>query len=66
MDWGTLLIETLEREAIKKGIGNISLCASLPSKRFYDTLGYVTECRTFLPVQHGKRLEYFSMIKNLG
>ena len=63
---GTLLMKALEQEALEKGCKKISLSASLPSKRFYDTLGYSTECRTFLPVQHGKRLEYFTMIKNLG
>ena len=63
---GALLIEALEHEALNKGIRKISLCASLPSKQFYDTLGYVTDCRTFIPVQKGKRLDYFLMIKNLG
>jgi GNAT superfamily N-acetyltransferase len=63
---GALLIEALEHEALQRGIRKVSLAASLPSKQFYDTLGYVTECRTFLPVQHGKRLDYFTMIKNLG
>jgi len=63
---GTLLIETLEHEALKNGIKKISLSASLPSKQFYDTLGYITECRTFLLVQHEKRLEYYTMIKNLA
>jgi GNAT superfamily N-acetyltransferase len=63
---GMLLIEALEHEALQSGIRKISLAASLPSKQFYDTLGYVTECRTFIPIQNGERLEYFSMIKNLG
>ena len=62
---GTLLMETLEHEALHKGIRKVSLSASLPSKQFYDTLGYLTECKTFLPVEHGKRLEYFTMTKNL-
>jgi hypothetical protein len=37
----------------------------LPSKRFYDSLGYITLEETFLEVENGKRLDYYKMQKSL-
>lgn len=63
--YGTLLMHALEREAIRCGIGRVGLSASLPSKRFYDVSGYATECEACIPVRNGKRLDYYTMMKDL-
>ncbi|WP_301678359.1 GNAT family N-acetyltransferase [Methanoculleus methanifontis] len=64
--YGALLMHALESEAIRRGIGRVDLSASLPSKRFYDLLGYATECEDYIPVRNGKRLDYYTMVKALG
>jgi len=63
--YGALLMRALEREALDRGVGRVDLSASLPSKRFYDVLGYVTEGAAYIPVQSGKWLDYFAMAKVL-
>ncbi|WP_243668309.1 GNAT family N-acetyltransferase [Methanoculleus chikugoensis] len=64
--YGALLMHALESEALRRGIRRVDLSASLPSKRFYDRLGYATECEDYIPpVGNGKRLDYYAMAKTL-
>ncbi|KAF5075797.1 MAG: GNAT family N-acetyltransferase [Methanoculleus horonobensis] len=63
--YGALLMRALEREALRCGIRKVDLSASLPSKRFYDGLGYTTECEEYIPVGNGRRLDYYVMVKAL-
>jgi len=63
--YGALLMQALEREALRCGVRRVDLSASLPSKRFYDRLGYTTECEAYIPVGSGKRLDYYAMVKAL-
>jgi GNAT superfamily N-acetyltransferase len=63
--FGALLMHALEGEALRRGIERVDLSASLPSKRFYDRLGYTTECEAYIPVGNGKRLDYYAMVKVL-
>ncbi|MCM2466652.1 hypothetical protein [Methanoculleus oceani] len=58
-------MQALEREALDRGVRRVDLSASLPSKRFYDVLGYTTECAAYIPVRNGKRLDYYAMTKTL-
>ncbi len=63
--YGALLMHALEGEALRCGIRKVDLSASLPSKRFYDGLGYTTECEEYIPVGNGRRLDYYVMVKAL-
>jgi len=63
--YGVLLMHALESEALRRGVRRVDLSASLPSKRFYDRLGYTTECEAYIPVGNGKRLDYYAMAKVL-
>jgi len=63
--YGALLMHALEGEALRRGVRRVDLSASLPSKRFYDRLGYTTECEAYIPVGNGKRLDYYAMVKVL-
>ena len=58
-------LEKLEEEALLAGVAVIKLDASLPSKRFYDSLGYLTLEETFLEVENGERLGFYKMEKPL-
>ena len=55
----------LEEKAASKGIKVVKLDASLPSKKFYDSLGYTASAKTFVKVENGKKLNYYKMKKNL-
>lgn len=63
--FGRLIMRELEDRAISAGIGAVKLDASLPSKEFYDSLGYVTLEKTFLEVENNKRLDFYKMEKAL-
>ncbi len=62
---GKLIMRKLEAKAISNKIRFIKLNASLPSKKFYDSLGYSTSRKTFLKVENGKKLNYYKMEKTL-
>jgi GNAT superfamily N-acetyltransferase len=63
--FGKLIMKKLEEKALLAGIDVVKLDASLPSKKFYDSLGYVVLEETFLEVENGKRLYYYKMEKPL-
>jgi N-acetylglutamate synthase-like GNAT family acetyltransferase len=63
--FGKLIMLKLEEKALSQGINIVKLDASLPSKKFYDLLGYVTLEETFLEVENGKKLHYYKMEKSL-
>ncbi len=63
--FGKLIMCKLEEKAVSNGIDVVKLDASLPSKKFYDLLGYVTLKHTFLEVENNKRLDYYKMQKDL-
>ena len=63
--FGKLIMKKLEEKALSLGIGVIKLDASIPAKRFYDDLGYITLEETFLELKDNKRLDYYKMQKSL-
>ncbi len=63
--FGRRIMRQLEEAAARQGIGNVKLDASLPSRAFYDRLGYVTIEPAFRPVENGRRLDFFKMQKTL-
>ena len=58
-------MQKLEEKALSQGINIVKLDASLPSKKFYDLLGYGTLKETFLEVENRKKLHYYKMEKSL-
>ncbi len=64
--FGRQILQHLEELAALQGTRIVRLDASLPSKTFYDRLGYVTVEAAFLPVENGRRLDFFKMRKTLG
>jgi len=63
--FGKLIMRKLEEKARSTGIGVVKLSASLPAKKFYDSLGYKTIKKTFVKVENGKKLDYYKMEKSL-
>jgi len=62
---GRLIMQRLEEEATAMGVETVRLDASLPARPFYDSLGYVTIEPVSLPVENGRRFDYFKMHKTL-
>jgi GNAT superfamily N-acetyltransferase len=63
--FGKLIMRNLEERALSLRISIVRLHASLPSKKFYDSLGYRTLEKGFVPVENAKRLDYYKMEKPL-
>lgn len=63
--FGKLLMKRLENIAHTGRIETVRLDASLPSKKFYDSLGYVALEKTFRAVENHKKLDYYKMQKVL-
>jgi GNAT superfamily N-acetyltransferase len=64
--FGRRIMQHIEEAAVLRGVEIVRLDASLPSKSFYDGLGYRTMEAAFLPVENGRRLDFFKMRKALG
>jgi GNAT superfamily N-acetyltransferase len=63
--FGKRIMTKIEEVALSNGIQRVELCASLPSKDFYLSLGYEIVRFTHLPVNNNKKLEYYDMEKYL-
>ncbi len=63
--YGKAIMAELERRAKVKGFSNISLSVSLPSRRFYEHLGYDVLAECALDVGDGQCLKYWSGTKVL-
>jgi GNAT superfamily N-acetyltransferase len=62
---GKLVMHELEKRALEKGISILDLSASLVSKQFYDSSGYVTQKEDYIPVRNKQKLSYYAMVKTL-
>jgi len=62
---GKLIMSRLEEKALLLGIDVIKLDASIPAKKFYDALGYITLEEAFVELKNNKRLDYYKMQKSL-
>jgi GNAT superfamily N-acetyltransferase len=63
--FGRRVMRQLEETAVRQGVGMVKLDASLPSRAFYDRLGYEIVEPASLPVGNGRRLDFFKMQKAL-
>jgi citrate lyase synthetase len=62
---GILIMRKLEDKAISSAVKKVKLDASLPSKKFYDVLGYKTREKTYVKLENDKKLYYYKMDKAL-
>jgi GNAT superfamily N-acetyltransferase len=63
--YGEAIMSLLEERARAAGIAGVALSASLPSKGFYDHLGYETLGEASIDVGNGKTLDFYKMKKSL-
>lgn len=62
---GKLIMNKLEDKAVSTGVEKVNLDASLPSKKFYDSLGYKTREKPYVKLKNDKKLHYYKMDKAL-
>jgi N-acetylglutamate synthase-like GNAT family acetyltransferase len=62
---GTALMRALENEVRISGVTEIGLGVSLPSKRFYESLGYKIVQEISVDVGEGQRLDFWKAVKQL-
>jgi GNAT superfamily N-acetyltransferase len=63
---GRLIMDQLENLAAAAGVTLVKLDASLPSRSFYEQLGYDVVEPASLPVEDGRQLDFFRMRKMMG
>lgn len=63
--YGKIIMDELEKKARVKGLSETSLSISLPSRRFYECLGYEVHAECALDVGEGQYLKYWSARKVL-
>jgi citrate lyase synthetase len=63
--FGKAVIQRLELYALNDEVRLVKLHASLPSKPFYESLGYEVVEETYLEVENQKKLYYYTMKKRL-
>jgi len=63
--FGKTIMNELEKRAGAEGISEISLSVSLPSRRFYEALGYELLEEQFLDMGEGQRLFYWPARKTI-
>ena len=64
-DVGKLLVQDLEKKAFIKQLTAIDLEASLSSKLFWDSLGFVVLEEDHIPVRNNRKLRYYKMSKTI-
>ena len=62
---GKALMKALENEARASGVAEIGLSISLPSKGFYESLGYKVVEEKSRDVGEGQRLDFWKAVKQL-
>ena len=62
---GKLIVRELEKKALLDKSATLDLEASLVSKQFWESLGFVVQREEYIPVRNDQRLDYYRMTKTL-
>jgi GNAT superfamily N-acetyltransferase len=62
---GKLIMIILEKQAIGKGVDVVHLTSTAASKRFYDSLGYLTLEGKVFSLEYTQEIGYYQMSKSL-
>ena len=62
---GKLVVRELEKKALLEKSATLDLEASLVSRQFWESLGFVVQREDFVPVRNDQRLYYYQMTKTL-
>ena len=62
---GRLIIQELEKKALAEKLTTLDLGASLVSRQFWESLGFVVHREDYVPVRNDQKLHYFWMVKKI-
>ena len=62
---GKLIVRELERKASLDKLTTLELEASLVSRQFWESLGFLVEREDYVPVRNNQKLSYYKMVKTL-
>jgi GNAT superfamily N-acetyltransferase len=62
---GKLIVRELEKKALIAKITTLDLEASLVSRQFWESTGFVVQREDFVPVRNDQRLHFYRMTKTL-
>jgi len=62
---GRLIVQELEKKALAEKLTALDLGASLISRQFWESLGFVVHREDYVPVRNDRKLHYFWMIKTI-
>jgi GNAT superfamily N-acetyltransferase len=63
--YGKAIMRELEKKAVLNAVGEVALSVSLPSRRFYGSLGYEIIKNRSIDVGEGQQLDYWEAKKKL-
>jgi len=63
--YGKAIMKALEERAVLNAVGEVALSVSLPSRRFYGSLGYEIIKNRSIDVGEGQQLDYWEAKKKL-
>ena len=62
---GRLIIQELEKKALAEKLTTLDLGASLVSRQFWESLGFVVKKEDYVPVRNNQKLHFFWMVKKI-
>jgi len=62
---GRLIVQELEKKALTEKLTTLDLGASLLSRQFWESLGFVVQKEDYVPVRNDQKLHYFLMVKTI-
>ena len=62
---GRLIVEELEKKARTEKLTTLDLGASLVSRQFWESLGFVVKKEDYMPVRNNQKLHFFWMVKTI-
>ena len=62
---GRLIVHELEKKALTEKLTTLDLGASLVSRQFWESLGFVVHREDYVPVRNDQELHYFWMVKTI-
>jgi GNAT superfamily N-acetyltransferase len=63
--YGKAIMKELEKMAVRNGVSEVALSVSLPSRRFYESIGYKITGSYSTDVGEGQQLNYWEVKKEL-
>jgi GNAT superfamily N-acetyltransferase len=62
---GKMIVQKLVKKASLKKLTTLDLEASLVSRQFWESIGFVVQREDYVPVRNNQKLSYYKMVKTI-